>query len=68
MILINLLFHMEFRYFGHGGGEQYAKGHRIRKLDKCAVSLLMGCSSGRLKPESEFDPTGTPLNYLMGGW
>ncbi|KAJ3416866.1 hypothetical protein HDV05_008451 [Chytridiales sp. JEL 0842] len=54
-------------YFGHGGGEQYIRGHRIRKLDKCAVTLLMGCSSGRLNPAGEFDPSGTALNYLAAG-
>ncbi|KAJ3044989.1 hypothetical protein HDV00_012409 [Rhizophlyctis rosea] len=56
-----------FLYFGHGGGEQYVRGHRIRKLPKCAVTLLMGCSSGFLQPSGEFDPSGTALNYLMAG-
>ncbi|KAJ3159011.1 hypothetical protein HDU86_002180 [Geranomyces michiganensis] len=54
-------------YFGHGGGEQFIRNHRIRSLDRCAVALLMGCSSGRLKPVGEFDPMGTPISYLLGG-
>ncbi|KAJ3153581.1 hypothetical protein HDU89_000623 [Geranomyces variabilis] len=54
-------------YFGHGGGEQYIRNHRIRTLHRCAVALLMGCSSGRLKPVGEFDPMGTPISYLLGG-
>lgn len=29
--------------------------------------MLLGCSSGRLRPAGEFEPTGTPLNYVMGG-
>ncbi|KND03271.1 separase [Spizellomyces punctatus DAOM BR117] len=56
-----------FIYFGHGGGEQYIRGHRVRELDRCAVTLLLGCSSGCLRPAGEFDPHGTPLNYILGG-
>ncbi|KAI9598883.1 peptidase family C50-domain-containing protein [Syncephalis fuscata] len=56
-----------FLYFGHGGAEQYIKGSTIRKLDRCAVTLLMGCSSGYLAPEGEFEPTGTPWHYLIAG-
>ncbi|KAJ3055646.1 hypothetical protein HK097_009845 [Rhizophlyctis rosea] len=56
-----------FLYFGHGGGEQYIRGHRIRRLPQCSVALLMGCSSGFLQPGGEFDPSGTALNYLMAG-
>ncbi|RKP06178.1 peptidase family C50-domain-containing protein, partial [Thamnocephalis sphaerospora] len=54
-------------YFGHGGAEQYIRGGAVRKLDRCAVTLLMGCSSGHLAPAGEFEPTGTALNYLMAG-
>ncbi|KAI8819677.1 peptidase family C50-domain-containing protein [Fimicolochytrium jonesii] len=54
-------------YFGHGGGNQYIRGHRIRQLSQSSVALLFGCSSGYLKPAGEYDPHGVPLNYLMGG-
>ncbi|KAI8612609.1 peptidase family C50-domain-containing protein [Chytriomyces sp. MP71] len=54
-------------YFGHGGAEQYIRGYKIRKLDRCAVSFLMGCSSGRLTAPGEFDVAGTALNYLIAG-
>ncbi|RKO91964.1 peptidase family C50-domain-containing protein [Blyttiomyces helicus] len=56
-----------FLYFGHGGGEQFIRGHRVRQLERCAVTLLMGCSSGTLRPSGEFDPYGTALNYIMAG-
>ncbi|KAI9357905.1 peptidase family C50-domain-containing protein [Zopfochytrium polystomum] len=56
-----------YMYFGHGGGEQYVRSHKIRKLEKCAVSLLMGCSSGRLKPAGEYDPSGIALSYMIAG-
>ncbi|KAI8999494.1 peptidase family C50-domain-containing protein [Gaertneriomyces semiglobifer] len=56
-----------FIYFGHGGGEQYVRGQRVRELDRAAMALLLGCSSGCLTPTGEFDPYGTPLNYLLGG-
>jgi separase len=39
----------------------------VKKLDQCAVTLLMGCSSGKLQDAGEFDPWGMPKNYLIGG-
>ncbi|ORX47305.1 hypothetical protein BCR36DRAFT_398516 [Piromyces finnis] len=57
-----------FMYFGHGGGECYIKGRTIRNhnKEKCAVTLLMGCSSGLLKSSGAYDPTGNSINYLLG--
>ncbi|KAJ3020136.1 hypothetical protein HKX48_001242 [Thoreauomyces humboldtii] len=56
-----------YLYFGHGGGDQYIRGHRVRDLSSCAVALLLGCSSGCLRPAGEFDPSGTPISYLIAG-
>ncbi|KXS20158.1 hypothetical protein M427DRAFT_94501 [Gonapodya prolifera JEL478] len=56
-----------FIYFGHNGGEQYIRGQKVRRLERSAVALLMGCSSGYLQDGGEFDPTGTALNFLMAG-
>ncbi len=56
-----------FLYFGHGSGAQYIRARTIRRLDKCAVALLMGCSSGALTETGEFEPHGTPLNYAHAG-
>ncbi|KAK9721486.1 separin protein [Basidiobolus ranarum] len=56
-----------YLYFGHGGGEQYIRGQRIRQLERCAVTFLLGCSSGHLRPAGEFDPTGTAMNYIIAG-
>ena len=54
---------------GHGSGEQYIRGNCIiKQIDHCAVSLLMGCSSGSLELEGEFDPSGMMLSYLIAGW
>lgn len=55
-----------FVYMGHGGGEKYCKGSEIAKLRKCAVTLLMGCSSGVLYENGEYDPDGIVLNYILG--
>lgn len=60
--------HDLFLYFGHGSGAQYIRARTIRKLDKCAVALLMGCSSGCLTEAGEFELYGTPKNYLHSGW
>jgi hypothetical protein len=59
---------MAFRYFGHGGGEQYVRSHKIRHLPRCAATMLWGCSSGSLKEMGEFDRVGTPFNYMLAGW
>ncbi|KAI9763190.1 MAG: hypothetical protein M1840_000856 [Geoglossum simile] len=56
-----------FLYFGHGSGAQYIRSRTIKKLDKCAVALLMGCSSGALTDVGEFEPYGTPINYAHAG-
>ncbi|KAL5522623.1 hypothetical protein ACEPAG_8640 [Sanghuangporus baumii] len=54
-------------YFGHGGAEQYARSHRIRHLQRCAATMLWGCSSGSLREMGDFDRIGTPNNYMMAG-
>ncbi|KAK2738484.1 hypothetical protein FQN57_006999 [Myotisia sp. PD_48] len=51
-------------YFGHGSGAQYIRGRTIRKLDRCAVTFLMGCSSGSMTEAGEFESYGTPWNYM----
>ncbi|KAG2038447.1 peptidase family C50-domain-containing protein [Suillus americanus] len=54
-------------YFGHGGGEQYVRSHKIRHLPRCAATMLWGCSSGSLKDMGDFDRIGTPFNYMLAG-
>ncbi|KAJ7946655.1 putative Separase [Quillaja saponaria] len=59
--------HDLFIYFGHGSGAQYISRHEIQKLEKCAATLLMGCSSGSLSLNGCYIPQGTSLSYLLGG-
>ncbi|KAG2081359.1 peptidase family C50-domain-containing protein [Suillus cothurnatus] len=54
-------------YFGHGGGEQYVRSHKIRHLPRCAATMLWGCSSGSLREMGDFDRVGTPFNYMLAG-
>ncbi|EFQ99882.1 separin [Nannizzia gypsea CBS 118893] len=54
-------------YFGHGSGAQYIRGRTIRRLDKCSVTFLMGCSSGAMTEAGDFEPYGTPWNYMHAG-
>eukprot|EP01134_Creolimax_fragrantissima_P004109 CFRG4109T1 len=54
-------------YLGHGGGEKYLPRQKIEEISCRAVALLLGCSSGRLRTNGEFDPTGTPLSYILAG-
>ena len=56
-----------FVYLGHGGGEQYLPAGRLRALDRCSASLLMGCSSGRLALRRHYEPGGVVLAYLLAG-
>ena len=56
-----------FLYFGHGSGAQYIRGRTIKRLSRCAVTFLMGCSSGTLTEAGEYEPYGTPMNYLHAG-
>ncbi|KAK7206157.1 peptidase family C50-domain-containing protein [Myxozyma melibiosi] len=54
-------------YFGHGGGEQYIRSSQVKNLECCSAAFLMGCSSGLLHDSGDFEPWGTPANYLIGG-
>ena len=54
-------------YFGHGGGGQYIRPRAIRKMENCAVTLLMGCSSAKLTECGVYEPYGMPLSYMSGG-
>ncbi|KAL5335789.1 peptidase family C50-domain-containing protein [Aspergillus crustosus] len=56
-----------FLYFGHGSGAQYIRGRTVKRLDQCAVTFLLGCSSGTLTEAGEYEPYGTPMNYLQAG-
>ncbi|RAL12784.1 separin [Aspergillus homomorphus CBS 101889] len=56
-----------FLYFGHGSGAQYIRGRTIKRLERCAITFLMGCSSGALTEAGEYEPYGTPMNYLHAG-
>lgn len=56
-----------FLYFGHGSGSQYIRSKTVQKLERCAVALLMGCSSGKLNESGEFELYGTPMNYMYAG-
>ncbi|CAA7401560.1 unnamed protein product [Spirodela intermedia] len=59
--------HDLFLYFGHGSGTQYIPGNAIQKVDHCAATLLMGCSSGSLFLRGCYAPHGAPLSYLLAG-
>ncbi|KAJ4717002.1 putative Separase [Melia azedarach] len=59
--------HDLFLYFGHGSGAQYISRHDLLKLEKCAATFLMGCSSGSLSLNGCYIPQGTPLYYLLAG-
>jgi hypothetical protein len=44
------------------------RSHKIRHLQRCAATMLWGCSSGSLKEMGDFDRVGTPFNYMLAGW
>lgn len=59
--------HDIYMYFGHSAGQSFMRGSTIKQLPRCAVSLLMGCSSAVLESKGEFDAHGYALNFLLGG-
>ncbi|KAL7119495.1 hypothetical protein ACP275_02G066600 [Erythranthe tilingii] len=59
--------HDLFVYCGHGSGTQYIPGHQIEKLDTCAATLLLGCSSGSLYLKGCYLPEGAPISYILAG-
>ncbi|XP_038681739.1 separase isoform X2 [Tripterygium wilfordii] len=59
--------HDLFIYLGHGSGAQYIPANEIQKLENCAATLLMGCSSGCLLLNGCYIPQGTPISYLLAG-
>ncbi|PWA66399.1 separase [Artemisia annua] len=59
--------HDLFIYLGHGSGVQYIPGGEIQKLDGCAATFLMGCSSGSLNLNGSYTPKGAPIHYLFAG-
>lgn len=54
-------------YVGHGGGEQYIRGSRIKRLNRCCPALLLGCSSGSLELAGDYESWGTPVNFMSAG-
>lgn len=55
-------------YFGHGSGNQYIRNRAIKRLDKCSeVVWLIGCSSGTVMENGDFEPTSVPMSYMMAG-
>lgn len=56
-----------YLYFGHGSGSQYFPPRAIKKLNKCAVAILMGCSSASVTTAGEFESYGVPFDYLQAG-
>ncbi|KAL0479901.1 hypothetical protein AKO1_007369, partial [Acrasis kona] len=54
-------------FCGHGAGENYYNVDQVKRLNKCAVSILMGCSSAALTENGEYEPSGTVLSYLLAG-
>ena len=56
-----------YLYFGHGSGGQYVRSRAIKELDRCAVALLLGCSSAAMTEAGEFESYGVPMTYLCAG-
>lgn len=55
------------RIFFLCSGNQYISGQKIQMLERCAATLLMGCSSGSLMVNGTYAPLGAPIFYLLAG-
>lgn len=56
-----------FVYMGHGSGQQYIREAKIKKMEQCCPSFLLGCRSGVLTEAGDYEPWGTPLAYMIAG-
>lgn len=56
-----------FIYCGHGSGQEYLRWEALQKLECRAVSILMGCSSGKLTVCGELEARGMVQYYLLAG-
>lgn len=53
---------------GHGSGIKYCSNNILSRLRQCAVTLSIGCSSGKLEENGEYEPYGVVHNYILAGW
>lgn len=68
ILLLKFSLPLTVGYTASGGiGEQYLSRNEIQELDKCAATLLMGCSSGSLKLNGCYIPRGVSLSYIQAG-
>jgi len=54
-------------YMGHGAGDQLLPPRALRRATGVAPALLVGCSSGRLRPRGCYEAQGPVLRYLSAG-
>ncbi|KAJ8036336.1 Separin [Holothuria leucospilota] len=54
-----------FIYCGHGNGREYFSGDEIQRLTCRAVTLLIGCSSGKLTVSGTLDAAGMAQSYIV---
>ena len=65
----SIYFKTYFRYCGHGSGRKYFEGTSVDKLKLQSTSLLMGCSSGKLRRLGRvLEAHGIVLRLLLSGW
>ena len=48
-------------------GTQFVSRKDIKKLENCAATCLLGCSSGSLQLFGPYLPRGAPISYLLAG-
>lgn len=56
-----------FVYIGHAGGQQFLNLDELSRVNVKAAALLMGCSSGSMTYEGDYETMGVPLSYLLSG-
>ncbi|KAF6134605.1 hypothetical protein GIB67_025720 [Kingdonia uniflora] len=59
--------HDLFIYIGHGNGMQYILWYEFERVENCAATVLMGCSSGCISYKGCYNPDGAVISYLLAG-
>ncbi|MEW5310993.1 MAG: hypothetical protein WDW38_002743 [Sanguina aurantia] len=59
--------HDMFVFCGHGSNEHSLPLAAMRRLHRCSANVLMGCSSGRLRQQGQYEPAGAVMGYIAAG-
>lgn len=67
-IFIDILICLVHSYLGHGNGSRFLLQPFNQGMCARAVTLVLGCSSGKPRWEGRYEPYSSLFNHLIAGW